>query len=700
MESVSNSASSISIIVPTRGRVEQLQRFLKSVQLNAARPDALEVIIVVDDDDEPSKHVTLQGLRTKTVEVPRGLTMGSLNMAGYRASTGSYIMLANDDVIVRSPGWDAAAEAVFRSFADDIVLVHVNDGIFQEKLCTFPFLTRRFCEMAGGISHEGYRRYRIDDEIYNVFNLLAVLGHRRIVYLPDVLFEHQNFSVSGLGGIEYRPVPEIHAADTEIFDARLDVRKELGIRLARWIDEFRASTVDNSRRKILRPISDSVSLRKLEYVRRFERDLPKAGQDRVTVGVVSANLNAEHARICIDALKKHTESFDLVVLDNNRGPGFNHSREMNRILSVCRTDYLVLMDDDVWVSPGWLENMLSCMKPDVGVVTPVHLAKDGKISYAGIVMRPDSSGNHSHRYEPPTSSTPIQTLCSAVMLIDMNKVGHLRVDESYSKYFLDIDYGLRVWEAGYKVVLSTQSICTHLGGATLTQGSALSTDLFETQRRHWVRDWIDTGRFAKLRDRCWGDVTAIQAELAFPSELESLLEGEAGESVEDFLDRALPVFAKAQSVPALLEYARDRLREFLNDREGELDEKKRRNVRLIYGLSGLTTLVERNFEGYDNYVAGTRFFATKAGWPLTGSQALGVNPLGPFVADSLVTLRERIRRDLPVVVAASAASPGISLKQQLLRRADAYVLRHNRLRTLLRRTGLHRIVKRMGYRRP
>ena len=45
----------------------------------------------------------------------------------------------------------------------------------------------------------------------------------------------------------------------------------------------------------------------------------------VTIGVVSADMRSVHAKTCIEKIKQHTSNFDLVVLDNNFGPGFNHS---------------------------------------------------------------------------------------------------------------------------------------------------------------------------------------------------------------------------------------------------------------------------------------------------------------------------------------------------------------------------------------
>ena len=85
------------------------------------------------------------------------------------------------------------------------------------------------CERMNGICPEGYRRYRIDDHIYNIFNLLSVLGHNRILYLPDVVFEHHNFVTTTAGDVEYQPDPAIHAIDTELFDSLLEDRKRIAV---------------------------------------------------------------------------------------------------------------------------------------------------------------------------------------------------------------------------------------------------------------------------------------------------------------------------------------------------------------------------------------------------------------------------------------------------------------------------------------
>ena len=512
-----------SIIIPTRNGTVSLKRFLDSLLDTALNIYAIEVVLVLDEDDAVSVGFSYQGVSIQKVIVKPGLSMGALNTAGYKHAVGHYIMLMNDDVIIRTPGWDQKVLAAFHSFHDEVVLVHTNDKIFEDKLCTFPFVSRKFCEMAGGICPEEYARYRIDDHIYNIFNLLAVLGQRRILYLPEVVFEHLNRSSEKVGGIEYRPDERIHRLDTETFERLLESRKRIAVNLMKHIDLSLRQQSCVMWGGHLSGITDSVSLRKPEYVRIAKDGIPLSSENtRVTIGLVSADIESPLAKKCLNALKQHTKNFDLIVLDNNRGNNFNHPVEMNRLLSVCRTEYLVLLDDDVFVEGGWLDGMLRCMTLSVGVVTPMHKNKDGAISYAGIVMRPDFSGHHAHIIDEIKKPTSVQTVCSAVMLIDMTKCGHIKLDESFSKYFLDIDYGCRIWEAGFQVVCSPFSIVTHVGGGTLPQGSQRSNELYEEQRKRFVKLWTDTGRLHSLAQNVWQNDDDLSALLANLKGVESL----------------------------------------------------------------------------------------------------------------------------------------------------------------------------------
>ncbi len=258
----------ISLIVPTRGRPEGMLSFLETVCAHASNAQNIEVVMVVDEDDPQSHAITFKGLSLVRVVVPPGLNMGALNMAGYRASRGKYIMLTNDDVRVRTPAWDDKILAVFSSFPDGIVLVHVNDTTQKDNLCVFPCVSRRFCELTDGICPEEYIRYCIDDHVHHVFELLARLGHKRIVYMPDVVFEHLNVVINAAGQRACVPHPKIHEKDTLLFYETTRSRKELAIRVAAWIEaERRNRQVDETRPNVLAPRGDSASSDRPEFAR-------------------------------------------------------------------------------------------------------------------------------------------------------------------------------------------------------------------------------------------------------------------------------------------------------------------------------------------------------------------------------------------------------------------------------------------------
>ncbi len=223
--------SMLSLIVPTRERSHHLRGLLDSLAKTATRRERLEIVLVVDADDPASRAVQYPGLRIRHVIVPPGQRMGSLNMAGFEASSGEYCMLLNDDVRASTRGWDERLLACFGWFADPMVLAHVNDGVFGDALCTFPVVSRTYCEIAGGICPREYRRYRIDDHIEDVFNLLTAAGVCRTIYLPDVLFTHLNTGDPGQGHNGYEPEPQALAHDAPLFESLFIERKALAARL-------------------------------------------------------------------------------------------------------------------------------------------------------------------------------------------------------------------------------------------------------------------------------------------------------------------------------------------------------------------------------------------------------------------------------------------------------------------------------------
>lgn len=648
--------ATISFIIPTRGRPESLPRLCDSIRKNTLHPEELEIVFVMDSDDTESLAFRYPDLNIRIVELPHGRTMAELNNEGYRATTGQYIMLMNDDVVISTHGWDEIVLDIFRSYPDGMVLVHLDEAIFHQALCTFPFLTRRFIDLAGGIAPNAYRRYRIDDHIHNVFDLLYQLGYHRRIYVPGVVFPHHNLTQTETGIHEYVPDPEIHRLDTQLFDALLPERKRLAKAAVALIEEHARSGMAMVREKRLELIHDSVAIRNPNFARWYPPLTDPQGQPRVTIGVVSADIHSEHASKCIRLLKQHTCNFELIIIDNNGAPGFNHSAEMNRLLSLCRTDYLALLDDDVFVEEGWLEGLLRAMEPGVGVATPLHKDRNGQFSYAGVVMQPDDSGHHTHYMQYGDRPHNIQTLCSAAMLIDVNRCRQIQLDETYIKYFLDIDYGLRVWEAGWRVVCSPWSSVTHIGGGTLVQGSDLSNHLFEEQRQHFVREWVETRRLHALRRSAWSGIAEFRELARISREVESLFSKDRL-SKDAYYAVARSVVEDLAPVPAFRNQLMQRVREAAPDPALlDCDDPQYGKLSILVGLTGIPVLYERNCHGLNIVLWNSRLYA------IPGTEG-AFDPNGQYSRRYESSSAEQLRRlivegkDLPPVTVKNGAAP-------------------------------------------
>jgi ubiquinone/menaquinone biosynthesis C-methylase UbiE len=618
-----------SFLLPTRGRTDQVQRFAASVIKTAANLNQIEVILCVDEDDAGSHQIDCSPLASRTVVVTAGISMGALNQACFTASQGRYIMLINDDVVVRTKEWDAKIRSLFRSIQDDILLVHVNDLLFRDKLCTFPILSRRAC-LEIGLCPLEYHRYRLDDHIFDTYCLLAHLGHKRIVYLEDVVFEHLNHchQAPNTAGQTFRsscckmyvPNPEILSRDAAVYDARTAERKQNAVRLATLIEQTAAEVRSRQLLTALQDVADTRTLRRPENMIRIPPRTDRPSTAAVTVAVVTRDLRSHFARECLERVKSYTEDFDLLVLDNNGSTRFNHPREINRILKSTTSDFVVLMDDDVFVEPGWLTGLLGAMNEKTGVVVPMHKDSRGELSFSGIYLMGDECGTHAHLTDVPAAPRVTQCACSALMLVDRRKCGHIRFNEEYNKYFLDIDYSLRIWEAGFQVVCTPGATVTHLGGATMPRHTRMSQMLFNRDLPVFVREWIENRRLQRLAADVWSRHPYLNEQCETPRRIVRLA-GDCNElTIAEFQREIEACHAQSAAYPLWRGLLVTSLRRQLRHSVGRCDSDRAQACRRW--LRSLTGTVE-TFGGPI-----PRFVASRKGYNLVecGRQAIAISP--------------------------------------------------------------------------
>ena len=182
----------IALLMPTRGRPRMAERFFQSVADTAAYPELVEVVIYVDDDDVESHGLDSKSVRVTRIIGPR-LTMGEYNTRCLQNSGGDIVILVNDDMVIRTEGWDEKVRAMHASFPDGIYLAYGNDLFKGDKLCTFPILSRRTCDLLVEPFPKAYIGAFIDYHLLDIFKRLQAGGEDRIRYLADVVFEHLHY---------------------------------------------------------------------------------------------------------------------------------------------------------------------------------------------------------------------------------------------------------------------------------------------------------------------------------------------------------------------------------------------------------------------------------------------------------------------------------------------------------------------------
>lgn len=182
----------ISLLLPTRGRPAFVNRLFASIAETTSYLDQVEVVLYVDEDDTGSHDLDSKDFRVVRIVGP-ALTMGGYNSACLEKAQGDVLILANDDMVIRTPGWDDRIRAMHAEFADQIYLGYANDLFKKSRFCTFPIMSRRTCELLADPYPSAYRRAFIDVHLFDIFKRLQHAGFDRIRYYDDLVFEHLHY---------------------------------------------------------------------------------------------------------------------------------------------------------------------------------------------------------------------------------------------------------------------------------------------------------------------------------------------------------------------------------------------------------------------------------------------------------------------------------------------------------------------------
>ncbi len=164
-------------------------------------------------------------------------------------------------------------------------------------------------------------------------------------------------------------------------------------------------------------------------------------------------------------------------------------KNCNKAAATARGDYVLILNNDVIVTPGWLSAMRETFlgRDDVGMVGAKLIYPDGRLQEAGGIVWCDGSawnwGRNQDASLPEYNYLREVDYCSGACLMlrrtDWDALGGF--DERYAPaYYEDTDLAFRVRESGKRVYYQPAAVVVHF------EGQSSGTDLTQGVKKHQV----------------------------------------------------------------------------------------------------------------------------------------------------------------------------------------------------------------------
>ncbi len=156
---------------------------------------------------------------------------------------------------------------------------------------------------------------------------------------------------------------------------------------------------------------------------------------------------------------------------------------------------VVVLNSDVEALPSWLDCLqyAAHQYADIGIVGPQLQYPDGSIQFGGTVRNRDQPQWFDHRYRfkpagwgPADQTSPTLAVTGACMYVRrevLERVGLL--DERYAMAYEDVDWCLRAWQAGFRVMYFPAAQLVH--HESVTRGTELGERERSSQELFWQR---------------------------------------------------------------------------------------------------------------------------------------------------------------------------------------------------------------------
>lgn len=205
----------------------------------------------------------------------------------------------------------------------------------------------------------------------------------------------------------------------------------------------------------------------------------------------------------VEIAERYLGSGKLTIVRSPMNRGCPHARNLG--LKHARGEIVAFIDGDGFAAPSWLRHIVETFAADAtigGVASTVFMASNPLVlnGTGGILNRQgwaaDISMNIPYQRAPLVTETLYPMGCGmALRRSAIERVGPF--DDYMLNYYDDVDYGVRLWRAGYRVVVARDAWIDHGFGHSSGEDSPQKQLLCEQHRIRVVLKHASLGTIAR-----------------------------------------------------------------------------------------------------------------------------------------------------------------------------------------------------------
>lgn len=464
----------ISIIVPLYNTPAKFfDEMLNSVIRQTYTNWELVLLDASDADKRLERRLPRQVPGTIVYECIENDGIAANTTRGFALAHGDFIaLLDHDDVLYPNALFEVVQTIQNTSadfvYSDEIVLsadlkqlggYHFKPDFAPDYLRGVNFIThlavfsRPLLDAAGAYESKEFDGAQDHDLILR----LTEKAHR-IEHIKKVLYIWRGHAGSTAAGIEAKPYAI--AAGERAIDAQLQrlglPGRAMAVPDAPGAFQVRYELTGHPKISVLIPNKDHTD----DLDRCLTSLYKNAGYDNFEVIVIENN-STDQATAAY--YKRLPDRYDRARVVTYKG-GFNFSRINNFGRKYAAGKYLLLLNNDVEVINGdWLTQMVGeCSQPGVGICGAMLYYPDDTIQHAGIITGLGGYAGHSHKYHKRGGSgymfrlatvQDLSAVTAACLLVRtaVYDAAH-GLDEEFTVAYNDVDFCLRVRDAGWRIV--------------------------------------------------------------------------------------------------------------------------------------------------------------------------------------------------------------------------------------------------------